>query len=224
YCLGDDPDETLRENGGVAPGAQIAVFDPAYSQYEWFVELGGNLVWYSAMETGAKIHSNSWGAETFCQLTEAELMYDAFMYENPENLIIFAAGNLGGFKDIPGRESCSVGSPALGKNILSVGASSSGASRATDTGADGRLLYDQDQADIDTLAFFSSYGPTSDSRIKPEVVAPGDQVFSAWSDGTDDHSCKLLAGAGTSASCPLVAGAAALVRQYFTDPSFFAAD
>ncbi|CAM9331359.1 unnamed protein product [Scytosiphon promiscuus] len=251
YCLGDDPDETLRENGGVAPGAQIAVFDPVYASNQWFVELGGNLIWYSAMETGAKIHSNSWGAETFCQLTEAELMNDAFMYENSESLIIFAAGNSGGLKDIPGRESCSVGSPGLGKNVLTVGASSSGASRATDTGADGRLLYErlgvteytpegypwiclvpslgmpsssEDQADIDTLAFFSSYGPTTDSRIKPEVVAPGDQVFSAWSDGTDDHSCRLMAGGGTSASCPLVAGAAALVRQYFTDPSFFAAD
>ncbi|CAN0288582.1 unnamed protein product, partial [Scytosiphon promiscuus] len=77
---------------------------------------------------------------------------------------------------------------------------------------------------IDTIAWFSSYGPTLDSRIKPEVVAPGDKVASAWSDGTDDHGCRLVAGGGTSAACPLVAGSAALVRQYFTDPAFFAKD
>lgn len=31
-------------------------------------------------------------------------------------------------------------------------------------------------ADIDTVAYFSSFGPTDDGRIKPEVVAPGDRV------------------------------------------------
>ncbi|CAN0059252.1 unnamed protein product [Scytosiphon promiscuus] len=260
YCLSDDPVETIHQNSGVAPGAKLAVFDPfyradwsdsIYGSDDWFVELAGNSIWYSSLETGAKIHSNSWGSETFCQLTEGELLYDTFMYENPENLIIFAAGNLGGWKDVPSRDSCTIGSPALGKNVLSVGATSSGPSRATDTGADGLLMYERlgltdfspegypwiclspilgrpsssvDQADIDTLAWFTSYGPTSDSRIKPEVVAPGDQVFSAWSDGTDDQSCQLVSNSGTSASCPLVAGSAALVRQYFTDPSFFADD
>lgn len=38
------------------------------------------------------------------------------------------------------------------------------------------------------------------------------QVFSASSDGNEDHSCKLIPGFGTSASCPVVAGSAALVR------------
>lgn len=122
--------------------------------------------------------------------------------QNPEHLIIFSAGNRGGFKDTD-RESCTVGAPSIGKNILTVGATSSGASRATYTGSDGRLIYDRrgitdyspegypwicteptlglpssslNEADIDTMAFFSSYGPTLDARIKPEVVAPGDQV------------------------------------------------
>lgn len=35
-------------------------------------------------------------------------------------------------------------------------------------------------ADIDTVSFFSSYGPTPDSRIKPELVAPGEQVRLQW--------------------------------------------
>ncbi|CAM9966840.1 unnamed protein product [Scytosiphon promiscuus] len=249
YCLSDDPVETLHQNIGVAPGAKIAVFDVSYTGEDVGSEYAGNLVWESAVATGAKIHSNSWSADTFCEFTEIDLMYDTYMYENPEHLIVFSAGNRGGFKDTD-REACTIGAPSIGKNILTVGASSSGASRATDTGADGRAIYERfgitdyspegypwicsipelgrpstlNQADMNTVAFFSSYGPTLDGRIKPDVVAPGDQVFSAWSDGTDDQSCRLTSGGGTSASCPLVAGSAALVRQYFKDASFFADD
>lgn len=65
--------------------------------------------------------------------------------------------------------------PAIGKNALAVGATSSGVTRITATGADGKQS-NFGGADIDTVAFFSSYGPTSEGRIKPEVVAPGDEV------------------------------------------------
>ncbi|CAM9531925.1 unnamed protein product, partial [Sphacelaria rigidula] len=77
---------------------------------------------------------------------------------------------------------------------------------------------------IDTVAYYSSYGLTLDARIKPEVVAPGDQVISAFGDGSDESTCMLMYGSGTSMACPVVAGAAALVRQYFTDPAFYIAD
>ncbi|CBN75410.1 subtilisin-like serine peptidase [Ectocarpus siliculosus] len=250
-CLSDDPVENLHQHGGVAPGAQISMLDASYTGSDSFALFAGNMLWYSAMETGAKIHSNSWGYDMLCQLTENEYLYDSFMYENPEHLLIFAAGNHGGNEDIPNHEGCTIGSPALGKNILAVGATSSGPSRGTRTGEDGNLVYEEfgmtdyspegypwiclspslgtpsasmEPAGVDTVAFFSSQGPTLDGRIKPDVVAPGDQVASASSDGTDGHSCRLLANMGTSASCPLVAGAAALVRQYFKDPSFFAKD
>lgn len=81
YCLSDDPVETLYHNSGGAPGAQIAMFDASYSAFDLFPELAGNLLWESAMNTGAKIHSNSWGEPTFCELTELEYLYDTFMYE-----------------------------------------------------------------------------------------------------------------------------------------------
>eukprot|EP00752_Nemacystus_decipiens_P005062 g4596.t1 len=249
-CLHGDPLENLHQHGGVAPAARVAAFDASYTGSELFVGYGGNLVWESSAGTGAKIHSNSWGGATDCEVTELDLLYDSFMFENPEHLLIFAAGNDGGYKDIPFKETCTVLSPALGKNSLAVGATSSGPSGGTDTGMDMRLIYDllgitdyseegypwiclypslgspsssTEQANIDTVAWFSSYGPTKDGRIKPEVVAPGDQVFGASSDGTDMHSCRLVSGSGTSGSCPLVAGSAALVRQYFKIPDFYAA-
>ncbi|CAB1102948.1 unnamed protein product [Ectocarpus sp. CCAP 1310/34] len=218
-CLSDDPVEDLHQHGGVAPGAQISVFDFSYVGTEVYASWAGNDLWYSAMETGAKIHTNSWGGATLCQLTEKEYMYDTFMYENPEHLLIFSAGNDGGYDDIPNREACTVGSPALGKNILAVGATSSGPFPGTRTGDDGNLFCEEvgvtdyspegypwiclmpvlgappastEPAGVDTVGYFSSQGPTLDGQIKPGVVAPGNQVVaSASSDGTDEHSCKL---------------------------------
>lgn len=80
YCLGNDPVETLYQNAGVAPGGQISMFDASYTNIP-LANFAGNLLWESAMNTGAKIHSNSWGFTTFCQESELEFLYDTFMYE-----------------------------------------------------------------------------------------------------------------------------------------------
>lgn len=72
---------------------------------------------------------------------------------------------------------CTIVSPAIAKNVLAVGATSSGETRLSTTGADGQEADGANgYADVDTMAYFSSYGPTRDGRIKPEVVAPGDAV------------------------------------------------
>jgi len=79
------------------------------------------------------------------------------------------------------------------------------------------------------MAAFSSRGPTDDGRIKPDVVAPGTNVLSVrssvyvgppahplWGDvpAPDPlHNLYCWSG-GTSMSTPLVAGAAALIRQH----------
>jgi hypothetical protein len=68
----------------------------------------------------------------------------------------------------------------------------------------------------DTVASFSSFGPTRDGRIKPDIVASGEtRSAAAAHDGA--ASCKTGFSAGTSMAAPLVAGAAALVRQYYVD-------
>eukprot|EP00210_Caulerpa_lentillifera_P000241 g234.t1 len=71
----------------------------------------------------------------------------------------------------------------------------------------------------DNIAEFSSSGPTTDFRIKPDLVAPG-RITSVWSDGkmsSDPGQCLLRTSSGTSMATPVVAGAAVLVRQYFVD-------
>jgi subtilisin-like proprotein convertase family protein len=56
-------------------------------------------------------------------------------------------------------------------------------------------------------------GPTQDGRRKPELYAPGCSTVSAAS----SQSCGTRSLTGTSMACPAVTGAAALVRQYFTE-------
>lgn len=78
-------------------------------------------------------------------------------------------------------------SPADGDSVLAVGAVTASGSRAS----------------------FSSMGPTSDGQIKPDVMARG--VSTACASPYDPHGYVSVS--GTSLSCPLVAGAAALVLQ-----------
>ncbi|CAN0198353.1 unnamed protein product [Ectocarpus sp. 6 AP-2014] len=209
-CLSDDVPETLSNNGGMAQGAKLAIFDVFYGDYDASSSIGNNL-WEVCTEAGCKLHSNSLGADFECSIASWDILNDQFMYENAENLLIFAAGNEGEIE----RSTCTINTPGIGKNSLAIGASTSGDTRVISTvGATG----------IDTVAEFSSWGFTTDDRIKPEVVAPGDSVYSAASDGTDTHSCRLWAYEGTSMSCPIVAGAAAMIRQYFVDETFYTAD
>jgi subtilisin family serine protease len=61
------------------------------------------------------------------------------------------------------------------------------------------------------LASFSSVGPTSDGRIKPEVVAMGVSVYGALAGTTNDYRSAN----GTSTSAPIAAGVGALLLSKF---------
>lgn len=92
------------------------------------------------------------------------------------------------------------------------------------------------------MAVFSSLGPTSDARIKPELVAPGFntspslhcepssvchltlvRLVSALTGNQAPNMCGspasgvLTTKTGTSMATPAIAGNLALIRQYFVD-------
>ncbi|MBX3169589.1 MAG: S8 family peptidase [Candidatus Eremiobacteraeota bacterium] len=85
-------------------------------------------------------------------------------------VVLAAAGNEG-----PGRKT--VGSPGNSPDAITVGAAD-----------------DKDTPDPsdDTMAEFSSRGPTKDGRPKPDIVAPGEHIFAALAPSTD----KMKSGLG----------------------------
>jgi serine protease AprX len=78
-----------------------------------------------------------------------------------------------------------LGAPADGDSVITVGAVTSSGDRSS----------------------FSSVGPTVDGRIKPDLMAMGSGVYVARSSSPTSYGTS----SGTSFSCPLLAGAAALL-------------
>jgi subtilisin family serine protease len=194
-----------------------------------------------AYQAGARIHNNSWGAATASAYTVDSNDVDAYAAKRRDMLIVIAAGNEGTaaspFNSAPGFvDWLSIGSPASCKNALTVGATRT---KRTTGGLSGRtygntwpgdfpkppISEQRLSGDPESMAGFSSRGPCDDRRIKPDLVAPGTDIVSTRSVlAPDDHFWGLVDDnpayaymGGTSMACPLVAGCATLVRQYFAD-------
>ena len=63
---------------------------------------------------------------------------------------------------------------------------------------------------------FSAWGPTDDGRIKPDVVASGAAVFSAYYNSSQSDKTNLVASlTGTSMATPAVTGSLALLQEHY---------
>eukprot|EP01039_Chlorochromonas_danica_P002662 gene2662-2907_t len=199
---------------GMSFNAKIAFFDIGKNNTSYrTVSTPDNInthmlqVMYAA---GARIFSNSWGSEGDNSYDTQAQQVDQFMFDYPDALVLFAAGNNGTTPSATNE----VSSPSTAKNCLTVGAASND-HESWQAVTSGTV---SDAAGIDGVAYFSSPGPTADNRLKPDVLAPGFYVFSAKGTGTaTEYFCAIDGKSGTSMATPTAAGFALKIRQYFME-------
>ena len=204
---------TLLGDGSGDSNSTGIVPQATFNFYQLEVDSSGILArWGSLYEmfehslmNDANIHTNSWGSESLVgDYTSDSRSIDWFTNDYPEFLVIFSAGDMG----VSG-----VTSPSTAKNALSVGASTTGAFGSEPIGQ----VFNE-----------SSSGPTSDGRIKPDLVAPGVMICSARAEEADlatggdcsnsmhsDGSTPMyMTLNGSSMATSVVAGASAMAREF----------
>lgn len=192
---------------GINPLLRGIAFNASVDSYDWNSD-------YSEMTTEASLgmlvsnHSYWIGNNAVWNLGSYDTrarQFDQIAFNAPYYLAVTAAGNdrndttdpvVGpylqnkfGYNLVRGMQN--------GKNYLTVGAVSQVSNYTSPTSV--------------VMSGFSSWGPTDDGRIKPEVVAKGVGVRSTTS-GTDTANASLQ---GTSMASPAVAGSALLLQQHY---------
>jgi M6 family metalloprotease-like protein len=139
---------------------------------------------------GARIFSNSWGDDGTTDYTTWCEDIDHFMWANEDDLVILAVTNENTLR-----------SPENAKNVLAVGAT--------------------EQANNQNTVGSGGVGPTNDGRRKPDIFAPGCNINSSEAQTAcnvwNAPSPPFVDVCGCSWACPAIAGAAAIVRQYYTE-------
>ncbi len=202
---------------GTAPNAKL-IFQSVMDSGNGLNGLNYGLanIFKDARVLGARISTNSWGAGppwVWGDYTSDSAAVDNFIWNNKDMNILFAAGNEGlEYYVAQSAYSHQINSPGTAKNVITVGAVEN-------------LRFDQmpytNANDSGQRASFSSMGPTADSRIKPDVVAPGTWILSARSGLAEDtafwdnYNSKYAYMGGTSMATPLTAGLTASLREYY---------
>ncbi|HEY9002333.1 MAG TPA: S8 family serine peptidase [Mucilaginibacter sp.] len=184
------------------------VFDDGFNRWEWY-GIPGDTVDY-----------------TFGFYGDHTQAFDQIAYNAPYYLIVEAAGNARGStgpavgQDYYGYKSASdqtfvdkgprpdsissnngydcISSTANAKNILTVGAVNP-------------LPYGPANSQSITTAYFSSWGPTDDGRIKPDLVGNGLNVLSTGASSTTSY----ITLSGTSQAAPNITGSLYLLQEYY---------
>jgi hypothetical protein len=151
-----------------------------------------NIALPAAYSAGVRVHSNSWGSIGTSGYTAMALDVDDFMFKHSDFLFVAAAGNAGNL----GMDS--IVSPGVSKNALTIGASSQ---------------------NHDYIVYFSGIGTDFEGLIKPDVIGPGTDLWSAGvGKGDNKESCNIQISSGTSMATPIIAAAALVIKEYMESP------
>ena len=216
--LSYDFNNDVAEMSKAAPGLLLSnhsygelggwVFDDGFNRWEWY-GIPGDTVDY-----------------TFGFYGDHTQAFDQVAYNAPYYLIVEAAGNAHGStgpavgQDYYGYKSASdqtfvdkgarpdsissnngydcISSTANAKNILTVGAVNP-------------LPYGPANSQSITAAYFSSWGPTDDGRVKPDLAGNGLNVLSTGAGSTTSY----ITLSGTSQSAPNITGSLYLLQEYY---------
>jgi len=129
--------------------------------------------------------SHSWWTGDRGQYTNAASTFDQFAWKNKDIVLIKSCGNQGQSSQKLITE------PGNSKSIIAAASVLNGTSSTT-------------------LSTFSSRGPGSDSRVKPDITVPGENIYSAQRGSPSGY----VSMSGTSMSAPCVNGNVGLLRSY----------
>lgn len=201
--------EEFADARGMAPDASILAMDycgKIRDEIEYAYETYSNLA----------VTNHSY-AQRFKrgEYTRASRDFDDLVYDLPKAVLVVAAGNSGcsAASEIPctraqadGRVYGSIDAPGTAKNVVTVGSMSDLPVGLQVENID--LLRDNPEYEDIPIEPYSGVGPTADGRIKPDVVANGDRLYSTFSEHPYESDCH-----GRERSYPAPAACSAIDRD-----------